>query len=91
MSWMTKNGEIVTTAKTGNSTKITGNQSLDVYKNIYDLVGNSLEWTLEANDTVFRTRRGGNSSYTYAPSNRYSNFPYGAGVSNSSRPTLYVE
>ena len=61
--------------------------------NIYDLAGNAMDWTQEANNTRYRISRGGNcdisgSSFpvsariNYSPNYSYSNL--------SSRPVLYV-
>ena len=76
----------VTTAPTGNS---------DNYKvkNVFDLAGNVLEWTLEAGYTSNRVARGGNSNYTNSSGteagSRDGLYPYGGGSSIGSRATLY--
>ena len=62
MRWMQENGENVTSAndaiKNTNST-ITGPEGdKDVIKNVYDLYGGRLEWTLEANNTSTRVLKG---------------------------------
>ena len=64
-------------------------------KNIYDLEGNYLEWTAEADNTYSRTLRGGyydNASigFWYPASSRDSNFPTHTNGYLSSRPALYV-
>jgi hypothetical protein len=46
------------TPKKDYSTVITGNVETDCYKNIYDLCGNLMEWTTEANSTLIRVDRG---------------------------------
>ena len=66
--WMQRNGIDVTsetpkdfdgTATSKNTTRDTGTVSTDKLNNIYDLLGNSFEWTLEADLTTSRTLRGG--------------------------------
>ena len=68
MIWMQRNGIDVTsetpkdfdgTATSKNTTRDTGTVSTDKLNNIYDLLGNSFEWTLEADLTTSRTLRGG--------------------------------
>lgn len=89
-----------TNVKTGNWTAITSDKSKtssasyllttgasDTFKvkNIFDLAGNVLEWTMEAHDSASRIYRGGHFSNigSYDPaSSRYSNSP------NDSRNTL---
>lgn len=102
MNWMQK-GEIrvdlttpPNTAK--NETRTTGGpnsgqtESKDILKNVYDLLGNSREWTLEANGSNYRVFRGGNYNYSYSPAYRYGdsnpNIAYSGG---SSRLTLYIK
>ena len=63
---------IGTTSK--NTTRVTGGAnngqtvSKDKLSNIYDLLGNSFEWTQEAYDTNYRVRRGGIYDTCEAPS-----------------------
>ena len=71
--------------------ELTGSVSTDVSKNIYDLAGNCLEWTMEAINAVNRVTRGGD--YTYANpvrlrDNDHPTNPYGR---DSFRPTLYIK
>ena len=100
MIWMQGNGidvtsttptnlEGVTTIK--NTTRKTGTVSTDKLNNIYDLLGNSLEWTLEANYTSNRTNRGGNSYRSYSPRSRSNCDPYDTDSSFSTRLTLYIK
>ena len=85
-----KNLEGVTTSK--NKKRTTGTVSTDKLSNIYDLLGNSLEWTLEANYTATRTNRGGNCYNSFSPSNRnYANNPHLSDSGNSTRLTLYIK
>ena len=81
MNWMKSNNinvtsttptdlSIGTTSK--NTTRVTGGASggqtvsKDKLSNIYDLLGNSFEWTQEACPTSNRVLRGGNCDYSYA-------------------------
>ena len=86
---------IGTTSK--NTTRVTGGAnngqtvSKDKLSNIYDLLGNSREWTQEANNTNYRVYRGGRYDTGHAPS--YRNY-YGPTLTNSyggSRLTLYIK
>ena len=73
----------------------TGKQTVDgkYYRinNVYDLEGNGLEWTLEAEDAGSRVLRGGFCIDSGSPSYRFPNFPYLAYSSYCSRLTLYVK
>ena len=86
---------IGTTSK--NTTRVTGGAnngqtvSKDKLSNIYDLLGNSREWTQEAYGTDYRVYRGGRYDTGHAPS--YRNY-YGPTITNSyggSRLTLYIK
>ena len=85
---------IGTTSK--NTTRVTGGAnngqtvSKDKLNNIYDIIGNSSEWTQEAKNTNLRVYRGGNYTNSDAPSIRGS---YNPTVANSrgSRLTLYLK
>ncbi len=100
MIWMQENGidvtsktptnlEGVTTSR--NTTRKTGTVSTDKLNNIYDLLGNSYEWTLEANYTSRRALRGGYFSLSFSPSNRPNNHPYLTSSDYSTRLTLYIK
>ena len=89
---------IGTTSK--NTTRVTGGAnngqtvSKDKLSNIYDLLGNSLEWTQEAYNTDFNNRvyRGGYYDISSAPSRRYgSDFPTRTNSVCGSRLTLYIK
>ena len=74
----------------------TGIVPTDKLNNIYDLLGNGDEWTLEASDTVYRIGRGGNYFFSKTPSTRLVGFPINAdgGASyyrHSSRLALYIK
>ena len=86
---------IGTTSK--NTTRVTGGAnngqtvSKDKLSNIYDLLGNSYEWTQEADNTGVRVIRGGYYLHSYAPSNRSSNFPISTSSFFGSRLALYIK
>ena len=75
-----------------NSVGDTGTVSTDCYKNIYDLAGNVLEWSMEAKDTSNRGWRGGRYNGAYAVSNRGSfDLPSAFDTSAGFRIALYVK
>ena len=61
----------------------------DISANIYDLEGNCWEWTQVAYSTFLRVIRGGNSSNSNSPSNRFNGGPTGSNANYSSRLVLY--
>ena len=74
---------------------LSGQNEQDCMKNIYDLEGNHLEWTAEANSTDYRAYRGSNYDVAYGgnfcpASDRYYTSPTGSNYNNSSRTTLYL-
>lgn len=98
MNWMiTRNIDVtsitlttpegITTSK--NTARITGTAQSDKLNNIFDLLGNSLEWSLEAGSS--RINRGGYYDHSLTPSNRTVFNPTSTDSSCSSRPTLYVK
>ena len=106
MIWMQGNGidvtsktptnlEGVTTIKntgTGSSVGRTGTVSTDKLNNVYDLLGNSFEWTLEASYSNARTYRGGYYYDNFSPSRRSINgLPYRTDSYLSTRLTLYIK
>ena len=107
MKWMQGNGIDVTStrptdlsigATSKNTTRVTGGAnsgqtaSKDKLSNIYDLLGNSQEWTIEANYAYYRVVRGGRYDYSYLPKYRYSYSPYDTPYSYyGSRLALYVK
>ena len=86
---------IGTTSK--NTTRVTGGEnsgqtvSKDKLSNIYDLLGNSFEWTQEAQATVYRVLRGGMYYDGHAPSYRGGISPASTNFFNGSRLTLYIK
>ena len=80
-----------------NTTRVTGGAnngqtvSKDKLSNIYDLLGNSREWTQEAYGTDYRVYRGGYYNLSYAPSNRLDNFPTSTLSGSGGRLTLYIK
>ena len=86
---------IGTTSK--NTTRVTGGAnngqtvSKDKLSNIYDLLGNSFEWTQETNDTDGRVYRGGYYDISYAPCSRNSSYLTNTGSIRGSRLTLYIK
>ena len=89
MEWM---GEEADTTKSGFNTKRTcGTAPSDVIKNVYDLYGNSFEWTLEARDNSIRMHRGGYYGLCLPPSTGDTgNFPTERDTYNGSRLALYI-
>ena len=71
--------------------ELTGSVSTDVSKNIYDLAGNCMEWTMEAYITTHRIRRGGVYNLALPVSCRGNDIPTNSSVSFSFRPTLYIK
>ena len=84
-------GDAQRTTPTKSAPGLTGSVSTDVSKNIYDLAGNCIEWTMEAFDTYNRVHRGGNYRravpVSYCGSGRTTN-DYDV---VSFRPTLYIK
>ena len=92
MNWMAKNGTNVGSSISGyNNTTKTGSKDTDVINNIYDLYGCHWEWTLEASNSDFRARRGGNSGISSSPADRIIYGPNRANSNFSSRATLYIK
>ena len=94
LRWM-KNNDIDVTVlipKDYNQTRITGGANKDKLNNVYDLLGNSIEFTQEAYTTTYRTLRGGHYLFNSVPSYRSNNcFPTDTFFVIGSRLTLYVK
>ena len=84
-------GDSQRTASTKDAPELTGSVADDVSKNIYDLAGNCLEWTMEANITNYRVIRGGSYVDADPVSDRYGSNPTYSYGSFSFRPTLYIK
>ena len=92
LNWMQANGEIVNqnnSLKTNKSYN-TGSEANDLIKNVFDLYGCHYEWTLEADDSLYRVIRGGISGYHNVPSLRDDGAPTASSSYGSTRLTLYV-
>ena len=92
MTWM---GDDVTNFNIDNrntdTQRRTGYEPKDVIRNVYDLCGNSHEWTLEARDTYSRVFRGGNYSAGVSPSYVNHRHPTDTRGYYGSRLTLYID
>lgn len=74
-----------------NTDRKTGNNSSDLLNNIFDLYGNSWEWTLSANESDKRVNRGGNYLFGGSASDCYANgYPTYNMDFFGSRITLYI-
>jgi len=83
------------TKNEGSSTRIpTGSAEYTKANNIYDLVGNVRDWTMEAYITYYRVYRGGGYNYSGdndPADNRYSYTPTGSYSSCGCRSALYIK
>lgn len=71
---------------------LTGSNSTDMSKNIYDLSGNLYEWTMEACETKKRVQRGGCYLVSNSVSSRSSSVtPITVVEGYGFRPTLYIK
>lgn len=96
INWMLTGSEAEKVAEEGNGNHSgeevnTGATETDKINNIYDLEGNLMEWTLEAEYTNARVTRGGYYD-SYSLSSRSSATPGGADAADvGSRLTLYIQ
>lgn len=96
MIWMKKQGITIEsgTPMTGtqrNETRVTGAEgSKDLLNNIYDIYGNSFEFTLESYDSASRVLRGAFRNDN-SPSYRDGTYPYSNSSEVGSRLSLYIE
>ena len=83
------------TKNSGSGVRIpTGSTEYTKANNIYDLVGNVWDWTMEAYDTSGRVYRGGNYYYngTNLPASVRGNYyPPLSDIANGTRATLYIK
>ena len=83
------------TKNSGSGVRIpTGSTEYTKANNIYDLVGNVWDWTMEAYYTSDRVFRGGyylSYGTDYPASYRVSNYPTGSGSIYGTRATLYIK
>lgn len=96
LKWMQTNNVNVTSPTPvpradRNQNRTTGTKEEDKILNIYDIIGNSYEWTLEACSTDTRAYRGGYCYYSGSPSFRDNSVDaYGYGGYYSTRSALYI-
>ena len=83
------------TKNEGSSTRIpTGSAEYTKANNIYDLVGNVRDWTMEADSTVFRVCRGGyylDYGYSLPAGSRYYYYPSVSYDGCGCRSALYIK
>ena len=91
LNWMTNNSIDVTATGTRNTSRITGSVSTDKINNIYDILGNSFEWTMEAVGNNIRGNRGGYYNNSYSPSARLNYSPDDTSGNDGSRLSLYIQ
>ena len=99
MNWMEDDTKIKDTSGTNNnadSSKRTGVAPADKLKNIFDLYGLRVEWTMEATSTNRRVCRGGYyvTTSNQSPSGRTYSCPHVTEYADfvlGSRPSLYIE
>ena len=72
--------------------ELTGSVESDVSKNIYDLAGNCIEWTMEAYGDNCRVYRGGSYGNPLQVLYRHTSYnPTITGAGRTFRPTLYIK
>lgn len=69
----------------------TGSVATDEINNIYDLEGNTREWTAEANYITQRVLRGGFCNYSQSPSSRMGRDPFNTYNNAGTRAILYIK
>ena len=84
-------GDAQRATPTKSGAELTGSVADDVSKNIYDLAGNCIEWTMEAYVTYYRVYRAGYYRHAYPVCNRYYDGPTYSYEGYSFRPTLYIK
>ena len=100
MIWMQGNGiDVTSSAPTNlegvttsiNTTRKTGTVSTDKLNNIYDLLGNGYEWSLDVYDSYRHVCRGGNYFDNLSPSQRDVRYQTETNSDVSTRLTLYIK
>ncbi len=99
MNWLQKDSNvnvnsetpITGTARNEDTERRTGYVETDKIKNVYDLLGNSREWILEAIYSSSRVLRGGSYYTSYSPASRNYDHPDDINSYASSRLTLYIK
>ena len=96
MNWMAKNDKLVGKSDSSkinsDSNGITGINPNDVINNIFDLYGCHRKWTIEANLTNYRSRRGSDwSQLLPSPAFRGQASSNSTDPAYSSRATLYIK
>ena len=91
LNWMYSCGIDLTYKKERNDKRITGINENDKFKNVYDLMGNSYEWTLTASDKFYRSARGGRYDGLHGMVDYIDRSPIDSNATDySSRSTIYV-
>ena len=67
-----------------------GTAADDIIKNVYDLYGNSWEWTIEADRKSYRVMGGGTFQHDSVPSHLYCCTPTSTDSFSASRLSLYI-
>ena len=96
MNWMAKNNKLIgkpdSSKINSDPNGITGISTNDVLNNIFDLYGCHREWTIEANLTNYRSRRGSDwGQLSLSPAFRGQDSPSSTDPAYSSRATLYIK
>ena len=96
MNWMLENSINVASptpipGAIKNEDRTTGTEEADKLNNVYDLLGNSCEFSLDAYNTNGRARWGGNSYISNSPSTRSYDNSNGTFSRYSSRLTFYIK
>ena len=96
LKWMQKNNIDVASATpiagaSRNTGSVTGTVETDKLNNVYDILGNRYDWTIEALSTVYRVSRGGNYSYSSSPSIHGFTYPNNTISNDGSRLSLYIK
>ena len=94
MEWMKNTGTDVDSDigdNNRNTDRTTGTKETDKINNVYDLYGNSNEWTLEAYGTDYKIIRGGSFGFGETPNVRLEVQPYNLYFNIASRLAVYIK